>query len=227
MKTSSSHLFVGAGTALLLLLTGCTTPGIDGNDPGGSNGTWGAFSGRVQAEFDDNGRDMILLRDLTYTDPHQVAWHAPKGSRVNGASIPKAFWSIIGGPFEGKYRDASVIHDVACDEKSRPWLDVHRTFYYGMRCSGVPERKAKTMYYAVYKYGPRWSPGGTMSRDTMGSPGSASSQPTPEEVADWIERENPSLAEIESESSLSKSTSAGHHRTTREGNSRTNATNRL
>src|SRR5712692_9140850 len=33
------------------------------------------------------------------------------------ASIPRAFWSVIGGPLEGQYRNASVFHDVACDQK--------------------------------------------------------------------------------------------------------------
>ena len=42
-------------------------------------------------------------------------WTAPKGAKVDGASIPQLFWTPIGGPFEGKYRYASVIHDTECD----------------------------------------------------------------------------------------------------------------
>src|SRR5229473_500744 len=72
------------------------------------------------------------------------------------ASIPRAFWSVIGGPLEGQYRNASVFHDVACDQKSQPWKTVHRMFYNAMRWSGVYEIKAKIMYYAVYNFGPRW-----------------------------------------------------------------------
>jgi len=82
----------------------------------------------------------------------------PGSQRLLGiASIPRLAWTIIGGPFEGLYRDASVIHDVACVEKSRPWLQVHRTFYLAMLASGVTTVKAKVMYAAVYHFGPRWS----------------------------------------------------------------------
>lgn len=99
---------------------------------------------------------MRLLKSLAYIDPIEVEWIAPKGWVVDGASIPKFAWSIIGGPFEGKYRDASVIHDVACDQKIRPWEDVHEVFHFAMLCSGVTPLKAHIMYAAVYHFGPRW-----------------------------------------------------------------------
>lgn len=62
----------------------------------------------------------------------------------------------MGGPFEGQYRNASVVHDVACVKKSEKWEDVHRMFYYAMRAGGVSETRAALMYAAVYKFGPRW-----------------------------------------------------------------------
>lgn len=65
-------------------------------------------------------------------------------------------WSFIGGPFEGKYRNASVIHDVACDLALRRWEDVHEAFFNAMRAGGVEVIKAKIMYGAVYHFGPRW-----------------------------------------------------------------------
>ena len=63
---------------------------------------------------------------------------------------------IMGGPFEGKYRNASVLHDVAYGEHNRPWQDCDRMFYYAMRCSGVSAAEAKTMYYALYRFGHHW-----------------------------------------------------------------------
>ncbi len=204
MKTCF-HAFVCV--VLGLVMAGCASHDGGSHPAPTADDGWGSFSGRVRAEFDDNGRDMILLDDFHYTDPRQVVWSAPKGSRVNGASIPRAFWSVIGGPFEGRYRDASVIHDVACVEKSRPWREVHRAFYHGMRCRGVPERKAKTMYYAVFRFGPRWGPGARDGRAPTTSLGtgpesfSAVTPPqgpsSPEEVEAWIESENPTLEEIE------------------------------
>lgn len=116
----------------------------------------GNYSGNAQVEFLANGREVKLLQDLIYTDPAGVQWAAPKGWTVDGASIPKLAWSIIGGPFEGKYRDASIIHDVACDQKTKPWNAVHEVFYYAMLTSGVDTTTAKIMYAAVFHFGPRW-----------------------------------------------------------------------
>src|SRR5262249_13191170 len=58
---------------------------------------------------------------------------------------------------EGKYRDASVIHDVACQLRQRPWELVHLTFYNAMRAAEVDWTLARIMYAAVYHLGPRWT----------------------------------------------------------------------
>lgn len=120
---------------------------------------WGRYEGSVQTEWDETGRVMSLLSDFAYVDPQGIRWHARKGSVIDGASIPRALWSVIGSPFTGRYRAASVIHDVACDEKTRPWEDVHRCFYHAMRCSGVPAKQAAVMFWAVFRFGPRWQSG--------------------------------------------------------------------
>jgi hypothetical protein len=118
--------------------------------------SFGTYIGKVVATWDGGGRTMTLVQPFVYVDPSGTRWEAPIGSTIDGASIPKFAWSIIGGPFEGKYRDSSVIHDVACDQKRRPWESVHKTFYTGMLASGVDNIKAKIMYAAVYYFGPRW-----------------------------------------------------------------------
>jgi hypothetical protein len=118
--------------------------------------SWGEFIGKVIVEWLPDGRNMKLVDHFAYVDPRGRKWNAPAGSIVNGASIPQFAWSIIGGPFEGKYREASVIHDVACRNKDRPWQDVHEAFYMAMLASGVDTLKAKVMYAAVYHFGPRW-----------------------------------------------------------------------
>ena len=116
----------------------------------------GKFSGPVISKWNEDGRTMTLVEDLTYFDPAGRKWTAPKGHVVNGASIPQVAWTFIGGPFEGKYRDSSVIHDVGCDKKWSTWEVVHEVFYMGMITSGVEEWRAKVMYAAVYHLGPRW-----------------------------------------------------------------------
>ena len=124
---------------------------------------WGHFEGDVVVKLLDDGRNMLLLQDFSYVDPKGKKWVSPKDSVIDGASIPQPFWSIIGGPFAGKYRQASVVHDTECvrnkNEKEEPWQAVHKMFYQACRCGGVAEFKAKFMYWAVFHFGPRWSSG--------------------------------------------------------------------
>ena len=117
-----------------------------------------------------DGRSMTLLQDFSYTDPKGVVWVAPEavggrndprwvapaGSVVDGASIPRSLWTFMGGPFEGRYRNASVLHDVAYTMQNRPPQDCDRMFYNAMRCSGVSAVEAKTMYYALLRFGWHW-----------------------------------------------------------------------
>ncbi len=117
---------------------------------------YGDCSGSVKLELLDDGRQMRLLEDYVYIDGAAKRWLAPKPRVVDGASIPRFLWSFIGGPWEGTYRKASVVHDIECDDEKEPWRAVHRMFFNAMRCSGVSETRAKIMYSAVYQCGPRW-----------------------------------------------------------------------
>lgn len=109
------------------------------------------------AEWLDDGRHMRLKRAFGYVDSAGREWPVPSETVVDGASIPKVVWSLIGGPFEGLYRNASIVHDYYCDVRSRAWQETHRVFLDGMLCSGVNTVQAKIMYYAVYRFGPRWT----------------------------------------------------------------------
>ena len=124
--------------------------------PGLSGTKWGYYNGDPITKWNRDGRTMTVLNTFTYTDPQGEVWDAPAGSIVDGASLPRYLWSIMGGPFEGQYRNASVLHDVAYGRHNRPWQDCDRMFYNAMRCSGVDVLEAKTMYYALYKFGHHW-----------------------------------------------------------------------
>jgi Protein of unknown function (DUF1353) len=116
----------------------------------------GRFHGTPRTEWGIDGRTMTLLDDFVFVDGSGRGWVAEKGVEVNGASIPKLFWSIIGGPFEGKYRNASIVHDAECIRMNTPSAEVHRMFYDACRAGGVEERDAKLLYWAVANYGPQW-----------------------------------------------------------------------
>jgi hypothetical protein len=99
---------------------------------------------------------MRLLDSVTFTDKTGKLWTANENDIINGASIPKFFWRVIGSPFVGHYRRPSVVHDVFCESGSEPHKDVHNMFYEAMLIDGVPKLKAKAMYWAVRLGGPKW-----------------------------------------------------------------------
>lgn len=111
---------------------------------------------KVRVLWLNDGRKARLLETLIFTDPYGKKWVAPKDHVIDGASIPIYFRPVIGTPYGGKYVMASIIHDVACDEKKVSWKEVHKAFYHAMLASGVSSKKASLMYNAVYEGGPRW-----------------------------------------------------------------------
>ena len=101
-------------------------------------------------------RIVTLDTQLTFTDGNGEKWIVPKGAVVDGASVPPWAWSFIGTPFVGKFRAASIVHDFYCDTKTRPWKDVHDSFYFGLMAAEMTTTKALVMWSAVRFFGPRW-----------------------------------------------------------------------
>src|SRR5579859_5068431 len=88
---------------------------------------FGAFLGPLDLRFNSDGRTAVLLAPFGYVDPAGKKWETPADWTVDGASIPWPLWSIIGSPWTGKYREASVIHDYYCDTKREPWAAIRKT----------------------------------------------------------------------------------------------------
>jgi hypothetical protein len=169
-------------------------------------GLYGRFIGPVKPSWLDDGRKVQLNDDFVYIDPFNKAWVAPKGSVVDGASIPQGLWTIVGGPLEGKYRYASIVHDVACVEMKESSDDVHRMFYFACRCGGVDEARAKGLYFAVLKFGPQWNvPHAYAQYDEVPTetPRGINKRPPTEiskedagKILDYFQTNNPSLDKI-------------------------------
>lgn len=162
----------------------------------------GAFIGKVAVEWTDDpsspDRAMKLLESFEFVDENGTRWPVPAGVQIDGASIPKVFWTIIGPPFVGDYRRASVVYDYYCAVRSRPWREVHRMFYDASRAGGVDTALAKIMYAAVYAGGPRWETiqlGGETKTVSVSPPPYTQSEL--EELNSWINKHNPTLTEIE------------------------------
>lgn len=114
----------------------------------------GKFSGNPKTEWlDETGTDrrMQLLEDFSYTDPNDKKWTAPKGRKIDGASIPAPLWSVVGSPYTGEYRRASVVHDIAVENAttSKQRKDADKMFYYACLAGGCSERQAQLLYAGV------------------------------------------------------------------------------
>jgi hypothetical protein len=121
------------------------------------------FSGEPQtiwldghsAPSDANDRNMQVVDDFTFTDRHDHVWRTPAGCIVDGASIPRALWTLVGSPYTGHYRRASVVHDKACeDAKNAPdptaaRLAADRMFFEACLAGGCKWFEAAYLYVGV------------------------------------------------------------------------------
>ena len=101
-------------------------------------------------------RDVKLVQPFGYIDPRGAHWDVPAGYVTNGASIPPSLWGVVGGPFDGPYRDAAVLHDYYCEAKTRSSDDTHRMYYEAAVARGTSESIASTMYAGIIFGGPKW-----------------------------------------------------------------------
>ncbi len=95
---------------------------------------------------------MRLLDTFWFRDPDGRVWTAPADYWIDGASIPRALWTLVGSPYTGDYRRASVVHDKACDEAvgdpaTRRAAD--RMFYHACRAGGCSVIEATLLYIGV------------------------------------------------------------------------------
>ena len=71
------------------------------------------IQGRIVAEFQNDGVNVILQETAYYIDHGGKAWPAFKGLLSDGLSIPKVAWSTVTAPFNGYARLMAFFHDQA------------------------------------------------------------------------------------------------------------------
>lgn len=129
--------------------------------PKGDN-SYGVFSGDPQAVWlsePQADRRMELLEAFTFTDASGRVWDAPKKHKVDGASIPRALWTLVGSPYTGDYRRASILHDVNCDRHPKDGPDRRagdEMFYAACRAGGCGRLEAKLLFLGV-RLGSSWA----------------------------------------------------------------------
>ena len=110
----------------------------------------------------DGHRDMEITQHAEYVDERGSHWWIVPGDVVNGAGRKWVSRSLgwlaccVLPKYVGRYRVASVFHDVYCQNKERPSWEVHRMFYELMRYKGVGPIQAFVMWLFVRVFGPRF-----------------------------------------------------------------------
>ena len=118
----------------------------------------GKFVGNATVQVEwlvANPRPMVLTRRLEYVDCDGTHWVADAGRIINGASVPWFFRRVFPA-YIGPYRRASVLHDVACEDRNQPSWKVHHMFWEVMRYDGTGPVKAWLMWAAVWAFGPEF-----------------------------------------------------------------------
>lgn len=115
---------------------------------------------------DSTPRLCRLGAPLRFEQTENLVWQSDvwtsdelQSGTTDGASIPAWAQPIIGKPFDRSYLKAAILHDHYCyaENHVRSWQSVHKMFYDALIASGVSKLKARTMYYAVYLGGARWT----------------------------------------------------------------------
>lgn len=141
-----------------------------------------------------------MAADLEFVDGSAAKWQAPEGTLTDGASIPPLFVAMLGDPASREYAPAGAMHDAYCglgnengpNYHARPWQQVHRMFYDGLRVAGTPEKRAKLMFAAVWLGGPRW---GQWDRG-LGDVTGAQKQQMLKQTQALIDGQNPPISDL-------------------------------
>ncbi|MBU6260611.1 MAG: DUF1353 domain-containing protein [Burkholderiales bacterium] len=107
------------------------------------------FSSPVRTEWLADGRRMMVMQAITYTDPAGRVWEVPTGFVTDGASIPQELWSLLGSPFTGLYRIAAVFHDAAYSNPTVSRDDADNMLRAACLELGCSEWLADTLYAGV------------------------------------------------------------------------------
>ena len=113
------------------------------------------FPKALRGKFVGNGQ-WKLIRPFEYHPDIGKKIVVPIDFVSDGASIPKLAYSIIGGPWTGRYAEAAIIHDWLYFSQTTTRKQADIIFIKAMRVLGVSWWRRIAMYRAVRTFG--WIP---------------------------------------------------------------------
>jgi hypothetical protein len=165
----------------------------------------GQFEGKVVVEWLDDPfvSTMRLVEDFAFRQAKGKVWSVPRGQILDGKGMPPLFRDLVGQPFDGGFRKASVIYDAAAQKMTEPWEEAQRMFYEASVAEGVTPQDAKAMYLLLAAQGSRWEiPGSRCFGSCHGKTLPLEWRPVVDEaqvtqLLGWVRANDPQLDEID------------------------------
>jgi len=111
------------------------------------------FPEKLKLELVENGKRCWRTADhFFYVTRQGVTLMIPKGTRTDGASIPRFFWRVIGDPMNTDYVEAVVLHDFLWREAIQgrtTFRPANRLFREALAELGVTPWRRRLMWAAV------------------------------------------------------------------------------
>jgi hypothetical protein len=105
------------------------------------------FNGDVVLEELDKGF-WKLQDDFSYEND-SIKVTVKSGFITDGASIPKAFWSVVGNPLENDLLKPAIIHDGLYTLMQLPRFECDKLLKEMLLLTGASKARAYFIYYAV------------------------------------------------------------------------------
>lgn len=102
----------------------------------------------TSTQFNKLPSAYMLREDVTVRCRGHVV-RVPAAFAYDGASIPRAFWPVVGSPFQPRFMRAALVHDWLHHTHQTSRREADLIFYELLLEDGVSPDTARTMYYAV------------------------------------------------------------------------------
>ena len=185
--------------ASTLVITGVPVTGTSGAEQGG-------FEGRVVVEWLDDAfvPSVRTVEDFGFRQTKGKFWKVARGQVFNGKGMPPLFSDMVGSPYEGSFRKASMVYESATQRMTEKWDEAQRMFFEASVAEGVAPQDAKVMYLLLALQGSRWEVAGS-SRcfgSCHGVSGPLEWRPVVDEarageLVKWVRAADPKLDEID------------------------------
>jgi hypothetical protein len=181
-----------------LAIAGTAVTGTHGAERGG-------FEGRVVVEWLDDPfvPSMRTVEDFGFRQKTGKVWKVARGQVFDARGLPPLFGDLVGPPYAGGFRKASMVYESATQTMTEKWDEAQRMFFEAAVAEGVAPLDAKAMYLVLVLQGSRWElPGSRCFGSCHGLSSPLEWRPVIDEakageLVKWVRAADPKLEEID------------------------------